>query len=382
MRKYFILFILFLMTGCWNYRELNEYAIATGMAIDYTDGKYEISLLFANGKNTEKTEESNVMIASEKGNTIYEGIKNISLSTPKKINISHLSVIIVSEDIARNGITPVLDYLLREPDSHQNFYIVISKNNKAKDILSILTPLSDFPSQNITSSIKTNELEQAKVFDSSFTLFVSNLLKKGINPITNSIILVGDKNEGSKKEEQKNSIVGAYTKLDTLAIFKKDKLVDWATYDESIGLNMLLGNIKTLYINIPCEEKNMIISSSSYKVTNEVKKNKITVNIKANGIINESGCNVNIRNIDEIKNIEQKVEDKMNEYVNKIIIKTKKLKTDIFGYGNMIYKKYPRYFNSIENWDNEFENLDIEINIDFSLNNNGALSQTIGFSSK
>ena len=382
MKKIIIIIILLLTTSCWNYRELNEYAIATGMAIDYHDGKYEVSLLFTNGSDKEKIDDSKITVSSGSGNTIYESIKNISLSTPKKISISHLSVIIVSEEIAKKSITPVLDYLLREPNSQQNFFIVISKEADAKEILAILTPLSDYPSQNITSSIKTNEQEQGRITDSSFSLFVSKLLKKGINPISNSIILLGDKDSGTKKEEQQNSTASAYTKLDTLAIFKEDKLVDWATKEESIGINMLLGNVNTLYIEIPCENNKSIITSTSYKIKNNVKKDKIKVDIKVRGILNETSCNINIEDVKTIKDLELKVKEKMKEYVNKAIEKTKKLETDIFGYGNMIYKKYPKYFNNIENWDDKYKSLDIDFNIDFDLNNNGSLSQTINTLSK
>ena len=97
--KILIIAILLLTTGCWNYRELNETALATGMAIDYDKGKYEVSLLFANGK-TKEEDKSQITLFSAKGDTIYEAIKNISLTTPKDIYISHLSVVIISDIIA------------------------------------------------------------------------------------------------------------------------------------------------------------------------------------------------------------------------------------------------------------------------------------------
>lgn len=376
-----ILPLLLMLTGCWNYRELNEYAIATGMAIDYENDKYEVSLIFASGKKDEE-DDTQVTVSSEKGDTIYQAIKNIGLSTPKEIYISHLSVIVLSEEVAKNGVTPVLDYLLREPQSHQNFYIVVAKDTKAKDTLSVLAPLSDYTSQNITSTLKVTQEMQARITDASFTQFVSKILKKGINPISNSIIIVGNSEEGTKKEEQKNSVTSAYTKLDTLGIFKDDKLLDWATKEESVGINMLLGDVKTIYIDLPCENKNVIITSNSYNIKNKIDKNKIKVNIDAEGMINEVGCKLDLNDNNIIKSLEKRTEDKMNEYVQKALTKTKDLKTDIFGYGNMIYKKYPKYFNKINNWDEQFSNLEIDVNINFKIKNKGSLKQTIGEETK
>ncbi len=380
--KILILFLVLFMTGCWNYKELNETAIATGMAIDYDKGEYEVSLLFANGK-TKEEDKSQITLFSARGNTIYEAIKNISLTTPKDIYISHLSVVIISDEIAKNGLTPVLDYLLREPQSHQNFYIILAKEEKAKNILSIINPLADYPSQNITSSIKITEKLQARITNASFNKFVSKLMQKGISPVTNSIILIGNEENGTKKEEQQNSVTSAFTKLDTIGIFKDDKLVSWTTNDESIGINMLLNDIESLYLEIPCDNNNnIIVSTSSYKINNVISKNKINVNIKTNGLINEVGCNIDLQQPNNIEDIEKQAEKKLKDYTYKAIKKAKIYDTDIFGYGNMIYKKYPRYFNNIKDWNKEFQELSINVNIDLNLNNKGALEQTIGGLSK
>ena len=140
MKKVFVFFLLLFLTGCWNYKELNEYAIVTGMAVDYKDNGYEVSFLIANGNKSEESEAKTSLLTG-KGDTIYNAIKNISLVSPKELYISHLSVVIFSEEIARRGLLNVLDFLLRDPQSHQNFYLLLAKDTKASDILSILSPL-------------------------------------------------------------------------------------------------------------------------------------------------------------------------------------------------------------------------------------------------
>ena len=290
MKKILIIYVLlFYLTGCWNYRELNDYAIVTGMAIDYTDNKYEVSLLFSSSKKADKSQDSIITLYSDTGDSIYEAIKKISLSIPKEIYISHLSTVIISDTLARNGVTPALDYLLREPQSHQNFFIILSKDSKAKDILSVIAPMADYPSQNITSTIKITEQLQGRITNANFNKFVSKIIQKGISPISNSIVLIGNKDSGTKKEEQENSVTSAQTKLDTIGIFKGDKLIDWATIEESIGINMLVGDVDVLYFDLPCNNNKTIITTNSYKINNKVQKNKIIVNITSKGMIIEVG---------------------------------------------------------------------------------------------
>lgn len=382
MKKLIIsLCLLLLMTGCWNYQELNDFAIVTGMAIDYSDNKYEVSLLIANGKKKEE-KDAQITISTQTGSTIYDAIENISLATPKELYISHLSVVVISEELAKKGLNPTLDFLLREPQSQQNFYLILAKDNKAKDMLSILAPLSDYPSQNITASIKVTEQLQGKIANASFNKFVGKIIEKGINPVANSLILVGNENDGTKQEDQENSVVSAYTKLDTLGIFKGDRLMGWATKDESIGINMLLGDVDTLYLTLPCQKDKIVVSSTNYKIKNNINKDKVTVTLKATGMINEVGCSIDLEDPKTIKIYEKKAAKKMKDYAEKAIKKAKNLKTDIFGYGYQIYHKYPKYFKTIDDWDKTFSHLEINIQTEFKLNTKGILEQTIGYEEK
>ena len=141
---------------------------------------------------------------------------------------------------------------------------------------------------------------------------------------------------------------------------------------------MLLGDIQTLYFSLPCENDNLVITSSSYNIKNKVEKSKITVNIKSSGMINETGCSINLEDPEVIKEYQEKAKKQMYEYTQLAIRKAKQLNSDIFGYGNLIYRKYPHYFNNINDWNKTFAELSINVNIDFNLSNKGALEQTIG----
>lgn len=377
MKKYMlILFIILLTSGCWNYQELNEFAIVTGMAIDFQDNQYKLSFLIANG-NKNESEQTKTSILTGTGITIYDAFKDISLISPKELYISHLSVIIVSEDVAKNGIANLIDYLMRDPQSHQNFYMVIAKDSTAQDVLSILSPLAEYPSQNITSNIATSEKLQGKISNASFNLFITKYLEKGFEPIMNSIKVIGNENKGQTIESQEKTKQDAYTKLDTIALFKQDKLIGWATKDESTGIDMVLGEIDTLYFNVPCNEEYAVVVANDYDVNYSIQKNKIIINSNMNGSLIEVGCDINLENEKEIKNLEKRVEQEMKKYINQAISLAKHYKTDIFGFGNLTYKKYPNYFSNIKDWNEHFSNLEIEVKTSFKFTSKGTLEQSI-----
>lgn len=377
MKKLIILIIILLTTGCWNYRELNEFAIVTGMAVDLEDDKYKLSFLIANG-NKNESQQAQTSILTGTGESIYDAFKDISLMSPKELYISHLSIVIISEDVARNGISNLIDYLMRDPQSHQNFYMIVSKEDKASDILAILSPLADYPSQNITSNVATSEKLQGKISDASFNLFITKYLEPGFEPIMNSVIIVGNTEKGQTAESQEKAKQDAYTKLDTIALFNNDKLVGWANKDESTGIDMVLGEINTLYFNIPCGDEYVVTVSNDYSVDYTVEKNKITINADALGSMMEVGCDIDLENDKEINKLEKKVEKEMKKYINKAIDLAQIYKTDIFGFGNLFYKKYPSTYKKIKDWNEYFANLDIEVKTTFKYTSKGTLEQSIG----
>lgn len=376
MKKIFLLLFVLVLTGCWNYQELNEYAIVTGMAIDYKDNKYQVSVLVANGNKTE-AEGTKTSLLSGEGDTIYSAIKDISLASPKEIYLSHLSVIILSEDTAKVGISHILDFLLREPQAHQNFYLLMAKDTKASDTLSILSPLADYPSQNITSNITNSSKLQGKISDASFNLFMEKYLEEGFEPIMNSIIIVGDTKQGQMADNQEKIKQDAYTKLDSLALFQGDKLVGWTTQEESTGIDLILGEIGTFYFNVPCDNGYAVTLSNDYKVSYDIQKDKVKIKAEATGTLREMGCNINLEEEREIVKLEQAAEKEMRKYMVNGIQKAKQYETDIFGFGSKYYKKYPKDFQKIKDWNHFFTTYPVEIEVSFQYTRKGALEQSL-----
>ncbi len=376
MKKIIIIIICLMLTGCFNYKELNNYAIVTGLSIDKSDNGYEVSALITNAikENENKT---NISVVSGKGKSIYSAIKDINLKIPKELYLSHLNVIIISEEVAKDGMKPILDYLVREPESHQSYYLIISKDTKAKNALSILDPIANFPSENIYSNLENSRDLQSKIIYDKVNQYIGKVLEKGIHPILNSLIIVGSSEKGSNTEEQNNVELKNYIMLDNLAIFKNDKLVDYADSDESVGINILLDNIDEIYIEIPCNKSNIILSSNSLITKTKVNKQSVNINVDINSKINELGCDIKLNN-NNLKKIEKDAEEKIINQIKKALQLSINNKTDIYGYGTRLYKKDYKYFNTIEDWDEYFTNLKFNINVDVKIKDKGSANNTIG----
>ena len=384
MKKLIILPIILLLTGCWNYYELNNLAICTGIAIDKIDNKYEVTYLISNAKKNEtssKDGEAGTTTYNGTGETIQEAINDLQIKMPFEPYSGHLVVAVISDEIAKEGLENILDYLARDTESRNFFYILLSKNTKAKNILEIISPLQTFPSQTIAKDIETSSDNSSLIYKITYNDFIYTLLEQGINPVLNSVTILGNKEEGTDTKELTNIIPQATIKIDTLGIFKEDKLIGWATLDESKGINLLSNNVENIYIKTKCEDKYMMnhIENIKVKTNIDLDNNKVLVKIKGKTSLIETNCKINLENPETIKTIEQNIKEELNRIINEsTYLVQKKYKTDVLGYGKIIHKKNPKKWKEIKNnWNEIFKNLKIETEINLTLEEQGSLIQTI-----
>lgn len=384
MKKLLIIPLILLLTGCWNYYELNNLAICTGIAIDKKENKYEVTYLISNAKKNEvsaKEGEAGTTTYTGIGETIQEAINDLQIKMPFEPYSGHLVVTIISEEIAKEGIENILDYLARDTESRNFFYILLSKNTKAKNILEIISPLQTFPSQTIASDIETSSAESSLIYKITYNDFIYTLLEQGINPVLNSITIIGNKEKGTDTKELSDTIPQATIKIDTLGIFKDDKLLGWATQDESKGINLLTNNIENFYVKTKCEDKYMMnyVENIKTKTNIDLQNNKVKVKISGKVTILETNCKIDLENPDNIKKIEQDIKNELNRIIQESsYLVQKKYNTDVLGYGKLIHKKNPNNWKKIKNnWNEIFKNLKIEPEFDIKIEDQGSLIQTI-----
>lgn len=386
--KIFLFFLTtLLLTGCGNYRELNDLAITTGIAFDIKDDQYIVSYMIANSNKAEtdsKSSETKITVYEGIGNTISSAYMDLNSKNPKIPYISHLEVVIISEDLAKQGMLEALDFLMRNPESRKEFYIVLSKDVEAGTLLKTLAPLESFPSQNIAEIIKSNKDDQSTIIMQKYSDVITVLLDQGVEPIINGIELEGNKEEGQTQDSLEKATPSATMKIDTIGIFKKDKLLGWTNHDETVGINIINNSAGFVLLETKCDDKYMTITLKDIKtepvITFENDIPKIKLKIKADGAILEMQCKRNLEETKVMKELEKDFSERLKQIINETLnITQKEYKSDVFGFGNYIYKNNLKKWNVIKDkWDEEiFPNIIIDVAVDINLNNKGSLEQSL-----
>ena len=375
----FSLLFLICVCGCWNYKELNEYSIVTGIAIDKNAENYNVSVLISNvskGNNSSSSDSSSpdIVVYQGNGNSIYEAFKDIGLVSPKELYLNSFSILIISEDVAKDGLNNILNFFLRYSSSRNNFDIVISHDCKAKDALKVLTAITNSPSQSISDNLKSTKHLQGSIKAVSIDDLVSTLLKGGIQPTISTVYLIGDEKIGSTKKNLESSEPASYIKLGNLAVFKGDKLVDIATHDESVGINMMHNQVDEVYFNLKYMEGEVVIDTTSIKTDTKISiKNRIPnieIGIFGEMRILESKGNINLEDNKTIEGIQAKANDKLKSFIEDAINLSIKDKTDILGIGRQIFLNKPSYYNSIKTgFEDNLKKVKYSINSNVVINN-------------
>lgn len=372
-RLIILLLLLFGVCGCWNYKELDDYSIITGIAIDKKDDKYEASILISNASKssgeTPDSSESKSVVYSGKGNSVFKALKDIALISPKELYLDHFAILVLSEEVASEGIYNVVDFFLRYPDARKDFSVAIAKDCKAKDTLKIITPLTDFPSQDIADNLQFSTNLQGSISNITYNDLMYNLIAPGMEVTMNSIKIIGDEKEGSTQDNIESSEPKTYLKLGNIAIFRDDKFVKWTSTEESYGINIINNKITEMYIKVELDDGYVVVSpvnfSSEVKINIKDDKPEVSIEATGNAKVMEVSGNIDLENDSVIKEIQKKSNKKIKSYVKKAIKVATENESDIFGFGLKLYKKNPKYFEKVKNtWNKDLKNLNINIKSD------------------
>lgn len=383
-KLFLILFLCFLTSGCWNYNELNDFAIATGMGIDKHENGYKVSLVISNSASTQGSSregEAQTTVFAGIGKSITEALGNIDEKISRNLYLGHLAVVLVDEEVAREDIDIVLEALTRNPETAKKYQISLARGNKAEEILKTLSPLESFPSQNISNGIITSSQNMSITSESFVSDFIMTLLKPGVNGIISSISIEGNENEMENQDDLKESEPKAMLKTESIGLFKEFKLVTWTTEKESLGINIINNNTDRLYITNELDDDKVVVLVDDVKCESKIDIDNLSVvlNIKTNGSITEASGNLNLQKPKIIEKINKETEKNIKDMIYDGIRVSKEYKTDVFGFGNMIYKKDYKYWYKVrDNWHDEyFPKLKIKVKVDVNLKSKGSLENTI-----
>lgn len=116
------------LSGCWNYSEIDDMSIVAGVAIDKNkaDNNIQMTVEMVDTQGGLQDNQTGFKLMSLTGDTIFNIARSMISLTGRKLFWSHAKVIIISEELAREGLVKVIDWYSRDTETRADVFIFIS----------------------------------------------------------------------------------------------------------------------------------------------------------------------------------------------------------------------------------------------------------------
>lgn len=379
----FIIPIIFLLTGCYNYREINELAIVSGVSIRKVDDEIELTTEVINPKKEQDAssgEEPEFIIYTSRAKSVQEAIRKMIKESPRKMYGAHIEILVIDEGIAREYLMDILDSFARNPEIRSEFKVLVGKSD---DILKITTPLEKISSENIRNSLENNNKYLGFANVVTYHELISNVLNPNIELVLPVLSMKGNVNLGEDKENISNTSVKATSIIDGMAIFRNNKLIGYLTEEESLTYNILRDSAKNFFIRTSGHDNEYIVHEIirlSSKMEFDRNKNEMKITLTGKSAISEVNEKIDLENLEEVSKLEKELNQELKKMVERSILSIqKKYNSDIFGFGDVIYKSYPKYFQKIKDEFKQdgFQNMKVNVSVKIKGQEKGNLNRGV-----
>ncbi|WP_223701609.1 Ger(x)C family spore germination protein [Sutcliffiella deserti] len=378
-----IFILLAFLTACWDLHEVNEVSIISGLAIDKgKDAKFRLTveLLNASEMGTDKASGNTASIVlGVEGQSIGELTHKINQAISRKPIYSHMKTVIISEELAREGVVELFDLMDRHREIRNDFNIlIVEAPHMAADVLNITYPLQKVATQKINTQADTFYEEWGGYSRVRLKDLVDAFSTDGREPTTAMIGIVGASQKGASVENLQKTEPDAYIEFTGNSIFKDNKMIGQIPLIGSRSYLITQDNLERTSISIECEEnKTVDIRLQSIKSNTSVKMKAgvphIQITIGGEGILEGTQCSDPISSFKVTDEYEKKSGELLEEEVRSTInLAQKEFQSDIFGFGEILYRSEPKKFKKVkDNWNETFAKATVEVNATIKIRRSG-----------
>ncbi|WP_432405215.1 Ger(x)C family spore germination protein [Wukongibacter sp. M2B1] len=363
--KFFIIFLLLFLTGCWDYKDINERTIALSIGVDVVNDNIEFSgemakLVSTSGDNQQKAQTQGVYNLLSYGKDFEEARIHYDAVSPSPVFLGATRVVVLGEKFAKQNIEPYLNRINKFYDYRKTLLVIVSRE-PPRELLSQKTEKTNsvgFLIEDILSNLKSRKM----TVYSNVGEILSDI---ALGEIGYLLPYVGIK-EGSIQ------YLG-------LAVMKDSKLVGIIDMEDTDGILYLLADKPILTESIfSSEEKN-----NKYSLRTSVKKRKIKTEYKNDKVIIKIDLDLAaelqyqyyIKPIsdEQKKELENMASKKIEKDIINIFERSQdEFKCDIFHFAKYFRANHPRIYDQIK-WKDVYTEADIEVSIKTKIINLGLI---------
>lgn len=324
---------VFLLSGCYDYKELNDMSIVSGIGIDYKDGEYSVSLEITKSTKDGTSAEIETYLVTGEADNIADAFTTAKNRSDKLVYMEHVEVLVLSKELCERGINEVIDYIIRDTTINNNYFIVVT--DKPSELLKI--NIENQSTAEVIINTVEYYFENTTIDD--IDIIASNMVNKRKDIALPYIYM---------KEE---NVV-----FDEVAYFNNDKMVDLI---DSKMYNFL----ELDSINVNFNNNGNTIGIYKKDIGYEVKNKEVIIKVKAYGTVKEINAEINLKDTDSYDKLEKTITKTIEKEITEFIDNTLDNKSDLLGLEDKYYKKYKK----------DIDNIKYKVEVELIVNRNGTI---------
>lgn len=409
-----LIIITLLLNGCYDSNEVddNTYVIAIGLDKGtVTPLKLTLQYALANampsggGGSGNSGTNGNVASITLDCSSIITGMDLANTIIAKRINVSHAVLMVISRELAKDGIHNYMYSIARNRQFRPTIYLAVSRCS-AQDFINSIIPIQESdPSKYYQLLFMSNQYTSFSS-DIKYFNFYSKMESTAIQAVTALVSINKNKNtsdldnlnsdfkkkghiipyEGDFKAGNIPRLGDIKGELMGLAVFSGDKYVGELDGEDSMEYLMIEGEFKEAKIVFPDPKipKELVVltvkqsrpPSSSVSLKGDSPHIKVNINLEADISVIQSGYNYeNTKNLNILENaVNNCIKKDMTQL---LMLTAKKYKADIFGFG----KRAREQFLTIDSWNayhwsNAYTKSTFDVNVMVKIRRSGLMIRT------
>ncbi|MDF9843354.1 MULTISPECIES: Ger(x)C family spore germination protein [unclassified Paenibacillus] len=365
--------MLFSLTGCWNYSEIDDMSIVAGVALDKNkaDNNIQMTVEMIDTQGGLQDNQTGFKMLSLTGDTIFSIARSMISLTGRKLFWSHAKAIIISEELAREGLVKVIDWYSRDTETRADVFIFVAGEKNAREVLNLnqknKTIMSFELAQMMKDEMFTGTAPVVEIWD-----FIDKLETPGKHAIAPLINI-------SEMNGQKNGRVSG------TAVFVEDRMVGKLDGTETQYALFVKNNVKGGVLTIdnergrPTYSLEILSNRTKVKPVWENGKLQIEVHTLTHTGLDEVMSTVDLTGNESLAAIENRAGAQVQRNILSVIRKLQRdYQADIFGFGKAVHDTMPRSWHKLEErWPEAFKELDVKVTSKVIIQSTAKSSRTI-----
>ncbi|MCV4231003.1 Ger(x)C family spore germination protein [Virgibacillus sp. LDC1] len=340
-----LMVILNMLTGCWDIKEIQDINYITAIGIDQEGDHFVVYTQMMDFTSVAKSESGKaekppqIWTSKTKGRTLDMAINAIYDSSQERTVWSHISCILISENVLKSNVLTKLDTIGRYQEVRMTPWVFGTKDS-IEQLLNIpaffnLSPLNTLAHEPVEEYKQRSYIEPIRYFD-----FMALMTEPGWTMLLPNLTI--DKKTWSlnQKENPKLVVNGVFpiAKGESKGLFTNDKLT---------GLRWLEADTKRSHILITNKSGklagNLVLSNPKIrrklKIVNGMPKYHVSVKLTGNVVEALDDMNKTDMELQAAKEVRKEILATFRNGVTS--------KTDLFGFEHVLFRKDPQLWKKI-----------------------------------